>query len=483
MFSPQKLGRNDFCLCGSGRKYKHCCLVKAEIVESARFKLRRTEGELIHLLEAYARDRFGPGAMSKAWNEFFMDDECTLEEQQLHDAAFTPWCAFNWHPSSQYNLDKALLKKNLAEVFLAEEPGFLTEFQKNFIVAISQRPFSFYRITSVVPGKSLELKDMFTDNEYSVAEASASQILKKGDAIYARVLSMEGIAIMVGSSSLVIPPRYQFQILDFRDDFFSSSSPITEKRLRAVADEIRAFYLEHIDFIKNPPTPKLSNTDGDSISFIHVEYELKCTVEEAIDQLASLCVTHTRQEILDDVVCNDSTQIRSVSFEWQKRGNKKHQDWGNTNLGHIEIEGSKLVVSVNSENRAKKIREEIKKRLGHGIVFKRLEQESVESLMEKRKNQPSFPDVLAEKEHEDLMTSPEVQEQIRVMNEKHWQAWLDEKIPALKGETPRQAAQTAPGRARLEILFGGYEDGIVKKDDNIMSPDVEWLKSELGLNR
>ena len=323
---------------------------------------------------------------------------------------------------------------------------------------------------------------MFTDNEYRVTEVNASQILKKGDATNARVLPMEGIAIMVGSSSLVIPPRYQFQILDFRDDFFHSCSSITEEHLRTVADGIRAFYLEHIDFIKNPPAPRLCNTDGDPISFTRIEYELKCTVEEAVKQLASLCVTHTRQEILDDAVFDHNNKIRSVSFEWQKRGNKKHKDWGNTNLGHIEIEGAKLVVSVNSENRTKKIREEIRKRLGDEIVFKKLEQESVESFMEKRKNQPPPPDVQAEKKHEDLMALPEVQEQIRVMNEKHWQTWLDEKIPALKGKTPRQAAQTAQGRERLEILLGEYEDGIVKRGDNIMSPDMAWLKSELGLN-
>jgi hypothetical protein len=25
-----KIGRNDFCLCGSGKKYKHCCLGKPQ---------------------------------------------------------------------------------------------------------------------------------------------------------------------------------------------------------------------------------------------------------------------------------------------------------------------------------------------------------------------------------------------------------------------------------------------------------------------
>jgi hypothetical protein len=30
--APKELGRNDPCHCGSGKKYKHCCLAKDEAV-------------------------------------------------------------------------------------------------------------------------------------------------------------------------------------------------------------------------------------------------------------------------------------------------------------------------------------------------------------------------------------------------------------------------------------------------------------------
>src|SRR5262249_29355107 len=34
---PPKTGRNDPCPCGSGRKYKHCCLEKDQAAEHAQF--------------------------------------------------------------------------------------------------------------------------------------------------------------------------------------------------------------------------------------------------------------------------------------------------------------------------------------------------------------------------------------------------------------------------------------------------------------
>ena len=42
----KKLGRNDICLCGSGKKYKSCCLMKVE--DELRYK---REEELTELLE------------------------------------------------------------------------------------------------------------------------------------------------------------------------------------------------------------------------------------------------------------------------------------------------------------------------------------------------------------------------------------------------------------------------------------------------
>lgn len=40
----------------------------------------------------------------------------------------------------------------------------------------------------------------------------------------------------------------------------------------------------------------------------------------------------------------------------------------------------------------------------------------------------------------------------------HYKKWMDEPIPALLGLTPREAAKTSEGKARLEVLLEDLED-------------------------
>jgi hypothetical protein len=50
------------------------------------------------------------------------------------------------------------------------------------------------------------------------------------------------------------------------------------------------------------------------------------------------------------------------------------------------------------------------------------------------------------------MQISEVREQMVKMLLNHWKGWVDEKIPALGGNTPRQAVNTADGRESVESL-------------------------------
>lgn len=59
----------------------------------------------------------------------------------------------------------------------------------------------------------------------------------------------------------------------------------------------------------------------------------------------------------------------------------------------------------------------------------------------------------ARKQSEELQAIPEIQEQLQKMAEQHWKAWLDTPLPALKEQTPNEAAKTTLGRERVEALL------------------------------
>jgi len=56
-------------------------------------------------------------------------------------------------------------------------------------------------------------------------------------------------------------------------------------------------------------------------------------------------------------------------------------------------------------------------------------------------------------EQEQLMQHPEVREQLAGMISKHWEGWIDDKIPALGGKSPREAVKSADGREAVEALL------------------------------
>ncbi len=63
MTSP---GRNDPCPCGSGRKYKHCCLRAIDADDAARTRLRTAEGVLVPALFSYAVEELGNEFVAEA---------------------------------------------------------------------------------------------------------------------------------------------------------------------------------------------------------------------------------------------------------------------------------------------------------------------------------------------------------------------------------------------------------------------------------
>jgi hypothetical protein len=69
------LGRNDPCPCGSGKKYKHCCLNAgtAQAAAPADLNWRRMRGLLDGFPDEMLRftaQAYGPPAVHEAWDEF-----------------------------------------------------------------------------------------------------------------------------------------------------------------------------------------------------------------------------------------------------------------------------------------------------------------------------------------------------------------------------------------------------------------------------
>ncbi len=65
-------------------------------------KMRRTEGELIHVLLKHADKYYGQEAVGEAWDEFSLCNQVPMDlgSQPELDTAFLPWFVFNWIPDN-----------------------------------------------------------------------------------------------------------------------------------------------------------------------------------------------------------------------------------------------------------------------------------------------------------------------------------------------------------------------------------------------
>lgn len=473
-------GRNDPCPCGSGRKYKLCCLRVIEETDQRWRDLREIDASVVDAVGAFALDRWGAPLFEEAWTTYFAGTDVPdiPESHPEFGTLFIPWFVFDFRPGrSRKRRRSGWPTRPLAIEYLDVHRDALSEDLRQFIETACSSPLSFMVVTSTVPGRELTLRDVLTGQTHRVLDRSASTTARPTSLVLTRVVSVADVAIMVGTAPLEIPPSWHNVIIDVRERLAHGRGVLDVQTVRQLDCEILALYHRIADRLLNPALPQLRNTDGDPIALTTVAFELDCAPREAFDRLKSLALDAGDDDLLADATLGKSGELKAVSFPWLQRGNKMHRDWDNTSVGEIAIKGRRLTVSVNSERRAKKVRKLIEKRLGDDVMFVRQQVESVEAHLVSGRDRRSPKD---RAEDDAFQSRPEVREALREMMARHWHSWLDTQVPALGNVTPREAARTPLGRERLEALFAEFEWRSELQPEQ-QRPDVKALRAKLKL--
>ena len=469
------VGRNEPCPCGSGRKHKRCCLAAGVEIDGQRYRLRHAEGIVVNAVLDHIRRRYGRDLIDAAWADFrgLEAHEPTPSDESEFEQLFIPWLVFNWtaDPDDAETPDD-WPDRPLALACLEREPSRFDTFARRFLEAACARPYSFYVVTRVERGRSLGLRDVITGREFDVLERQATAQAEAGLLLFTRVVPLDGAAIMVGGAPLLIPPTYRLRLIELREDMAAGGMP-DESALHDWDIVLRETYFGIKHEVYHPRPPELRNTDGEPLLPTTLHFALACSPREAFDRLKSLALEASDEELLTDSTRDPAGELRAVRFPWLKRGNAQHRSWDNTIMGHIAIDASALVVEVNSERRAREVRAEVEKRLGDLAVL----QTSVAEPLA-----PQLEEARAEREPKGrLEEPPEMRQALRHFIAEHWETWLDEKIPALRFETPREAVRSPEGRERLEALLAQFEWQGRRAPEPELAPDVAALRARLGL--
>lgn len=480
------VGRNDPCPCGSGKKYKKCCLNETKVVSTEEFHYQRLSEAYnrgFDKMAAYSARLLDPEAMDWAMAEYWMavGRKVVPEDEDIHRQMplFTPWMIFNWpiKPIGSSKKIEGLKGKTIAEIYMKDHGPQMDSLERRLAEASNRVPYRFFEVLRVDPGKRAHLRDVLTGAEHTVQERSGSQYMHTGDILFGRVTAIDEVKMFIGLAPYVIPPAFKVGLIELRNRVKAGKPELTETDIKEAEVEIRRVYLEMDYHLYHPPT--IGNTDGDPLEPHKLVFQID-SPETVLAKLASLSVTESKEEILHNARYNKDGSLQHVEWDWSRLGHKHSAGMSNTILGNLSIEGKKLTVRVNSAERAKKIRKTIEKRLGAGVRFKMDEitpfrpQEAWTSAQEPERRTPSS---------ESLMQNPEVQEYLAEAMRSHWEGWVDMKIPALGLRTPREAMQTADGREAVEALLLDFEreKAIQPELNELNRRGVKRVRELLGL--
>jgi len=476
----KKVGRNDPCPCGSGKKYKNCCMEKdTAAADSLWHNLRGINDKLANKLREHLDTFYQDDIVIEAWSEFMLNEVKNSDPEISHEQVFFPWLLYSYLPDEEDLLVDGKDLKNyedftIAESYLAVHEDELSDLEIRFIEATVNQPYSFYEILECKQGEGFKLRDIFLGKEIYVTERKGSQNAQKGDIFYARVIQIDHIGMIVGSGSVLFPPGYKTDIILLRRDIRSCDGIIELYDLFEWEEEIRQLYFDLYAALITPP--QLVNADGDPLCFHELYFDID-SPQIAFDKLKSLTLLVDEKVFLDEAKFDKKNNIESVEFPWLKKNDDASER--HTVLGHIKIDGKQLTVSVNSKKRAEIIKKKVNSLLKEHVKYRTTKVQSITSLMNKveenlvEKNQ---------REQEFLESQSAYQEIIDAELSDHWDQWIYEKLPALGGETSIEAVKDPDGREMVIALLDQFE-----RNDEKQPPErkqhkyIEHVRRRLGL--
>jgi len=462
--SRKPVGRNDPCPCGSGKKYKHCCLRREETGSNREREATTTAStpaawhELDHALARrmarYARDRFGPEWMSVAAS--------ALGNSKQLEGLLADW-ALHHQP---------LDGKPISQRFLEEEIRRLSHDEVAWLVAQRVSWLSVWEVVAVEPGRGLTLKDLLTDQTRQVVETSASQTMVKRDAMLARVVDYQGASVLCGVHGRSLPPRDAAMVVERarRRLRRKTSIPVERMREEAIGRYLIDQWEEAVEEaeIRASVLPTLQNTDGESLLLTTDHFGFDVSDQEKIVQ---------RLAAIEGVEAPSETDGPDAPYVFSKPGKLAGGDGGQTIIATAKISGGTLRIETNSLERANSVRAVLESSLGALIRHRAREHTDPIASMRTRKGQ----DGGSSRERPMPSLPPgETGRIIQDWKEGHYSSWVDEPLPALGGESPRRTARTKSGREMLSVLLKEMENGEARQPEG-QRFDFSRIRRLLGL--
>lgn len=196
----EKIGRNEPCPCGSGKKYKKCCLARQQESASRRRVETNVAGSVLDWLAA----RYPEGVREAVQNGFYQGLK-TSEREALSGEAN------RFHELLNVNLGEWLMTdaririgealNPVREVLLGPDGPDLTETGRQWLRSLGEFPLSIYEVRRVEPGTGMLLADLVLPDEPEVwvGDKVATNSFLRWDTLAARLVRRDEEWILSGA--------------------------------------------------------------------------------------------------------------------------------------------------------------------------------------------------------------------------------------------------------------------------------------------
>ena len=456
-----KVGRNDPCPCGSGKKYKKCCLNKDQrpSPEARAASLHQLDNALVNRIgmQGHSWDDFW-----RAFDAWFQDAGGDLDMTQLSIPAAMYLFRFDGETG--------------AERVLRRRRGKLSEAEISWLRSQGSAWLGVWEVQTVIPGQQVELVDLLSGERRQVIEKKGSVALHPRDCILARVVDHQGLSLFVGSHAQPLPPREAslvVQSLCSSFDVEAGAWPLPRLFEAEISAALLSLWAQACTALMERPLPELENTDGEPLLLTRDHFSVDKGQQDAL--LKKLLALDEPELYVRLDGNGDDASLTHLVF--LRDGNDKHESWDNTLIAHAVLKPGALEIETNSLSRADQVRERVLRQAGDLCQHRARTHKDPQVMMRDAMKKPGAGFQGA---HDDVPLPPEISAHLQDYKRKHYTSWLDMAIPALNGSTPRQASQDPAQRPALDLLLKDLErsEAMLPVAERF---DMRSLRVELGL--
>jgi hypothetical protein len=210
---PQ-VNRNAPCPCGSGKKYKNCCIHQDRVNASRELGMMSGEGYLMNQLFAYAQTPRFAGDVVEAFNFYWggtydFTGTPQLDPEDMRRAF--EWFVHDYHTSTD--------RRHVIDLYLEREAGQLTAEGRAVLADWALSAMGCFRVLSIEEQETLHLYDCLRQSELHVRSRVYAHAAQRGDLLVGRLYTSQG-APHLSLMCLLLPNAYEAGLVDYAQNAY-----------------------------------------------------------------------------------------------------------------------------------------------------------------------------------------------------------------------------------------------------------------------